>query len=43
MGEFETNSEGTDLWMCLIIALEELYQLSKEELLKMLKKAKGLP
>ncbi len=40
MGDFEINSEGTDCWMSMLIALEELYQLSRSEFAEAIKKIK---
>jgi len=36
--DFEINSEGTSLWLALILAIKELYGLSDTELIKILKK-----
>lgn len=32
VGPFETNSEGTDCWLALILAIRELYGMSDETL-----------
>ncbi len=36
--EFEINSEGTSLWLALILAIKELYGLKDNEMKKILKK-----
>lgn len=34
---FQPHSEGTDLWLSLILAIQELYGFSEEQLLSVLK------